>query len=151
MSVRVAGPADAEEVARLLDAFREWYDRDAPVYEEFLERVRHIMETERADYLLVSDDDRAVGVAQLRYRHSVWTGTDDCWLEDFFIDGSARRTGKGSLLLEAALDRAAERGCRRIELDVDEGNAAAQGLYKRFGFVSSKKPGERVFFFQRYL
>ena len=149
MSVRVAGPGDAEDVARLLDLFRQWYNRDAPVYEEFLERVRHIMATERADYLLFGSP--AVGVAQLRYRHSVWTGVDDCWLEDLFVSSDARRAGVGAALLEASLDRAAARGCRRIELDVDEGNKAAQALYKRFGFVSSKKPGERVFFFQRYL
>ena len=112
MSVRVATPSEAETVARLLDEFRQWYDRDTPVYADFLERVRHIMATERADYLLAGEP--ATGVAQLRYRHSVWTGTDDCWLEDFFIDAFARRTGQGSVLLEAALDAEG-----KVRFDVD--------------------------------
>ena len=146
MSVRVAGPADAEEVARLLDAFRAWYDRDAPVYEEFLERVRVVMGTERAEYLIAPG-----GVAQLRFRFSVWTGTDDCWLEDLFVEEAARGTGVGRALVDAALERARARGCTRVELDVDEGNAAARSLYEAAGFASSKRPGERVFFMQRYL
>ena len=79
---RVAGRDEARDVARLLDAFRAWYGRDAPVEDEFHERVLRVMDTERAEYLLAGDP--AVGVAQLRFRHSVWTGSDDCWLEDLF-------------------------------------------------------------------
>src|SRR5688500_88570 len=89
--IRVAEPTEAEDVARLLVAFRDWYGRDHPPYESFLDSVRRIMDTDNADYLLGGDP--AVGVAQLRYRHSVWTGADDCWLEDLFVSEEARGTG----------------------------------------------------------
>ncbi len=149
MRVRVARPEDAEDVARLLVAFRDWYGRDQPPAASFLESVRHIMGTGGGEYLLGGDP--AAGVAQLRFRHSVWTGADDCWLEDLFVTEHSRGTGLGRALLAAALARATERGCRRIELDVDEGNAAARALYESVGFYSSKRPGERVFFMRRKL
>ena len=146
MNVRLAGPEDAEDVARLLVAFRDWYGKDQPPYESFLASVRRIMATDGGEYLLGGAP--AAGVAQIRYRHSVWTGADDCWLEDLFVVEEARRTGLGRALLDGVIARARERGCRRVELDVDEGNAAAQALYASVGFYSSKRPGERVFFMQ---
>jgi len=147
--VRRAGAGDAEHVARLLVAFRDWYDKDRPSYDEFLTAVRHILETDGGEFLIAGDPP--AGVAQLRFRHSVWTGADDAWLEDLFVDGSARGAGLGRALLDAAIARAAERGCKRIELDVDEGNTAARALYESAAFFSSKRPGERVLLMQKRL
>jgi GNAT superfamily N-acetyltransferase len=47
---------------------------------------------------------------------------------------SARGRGVGRALVEAAIGRARERGCRRIELDVNEANPAAHALYEHLGF-----------------
>ncbi len=49
---------------------------------------------------------------------------------------SSRRRGKGGSgkLLARHLARVAAAGARRIVLEVDEANAAALGLYARFGF-----------------
>ena len=148
-AVRLARRADAREVARLLASFRDWYERDEPTEAEFLTGVLRVMESETGEFLLAGSP--AVAFAQVRFRPSVWTQSEDCWLEDLFVSEAARRSGAGAALVEAVLDQAAKRGCRRVELDVDEGNAAAQALYTRFGFRSSKRPGERVFFMQRYL
>jgi GNAT superfamily N-acetyltransferase len=73
-------------------------------------------------------------VCQLRYRFGLWLGTPDCWLEDLFVRESARGRGVGRALAEAAIERARERGSRRIELDVNDANPAALALYERLGF-----------------
>ena len=75
-----------------------------------------------------------VSVCQLRYRWSVWTSAEDCWLEDLFVRSSARRAGLGRGLVEAACERAVARACRRIQLDVEEDNEAALALYASCGF-----------------
>jgi ribosomal protein S18 acetylase RimI-like enzyme len=46
----------------------------------------------------------------------------------------ARGGGVGRALAQAAIARARERGCRRIELDVNEDNPAALALYEGLGF-----------------
>src|SRR4051794_28099241 len=145
---------EAETVARLMVAFRDWYGRDWPSDNAFLASVERLIEDPQTEYLLATPDDDSppVGVAQLRYRFSVWTATDDCWLEDLFVSEAARGQGVGAALVELALVRARERGCRRIELDADEDNAAAIALYERFGFSASyKAANSRTLFFGRRL
>ena len=46
----------------------------------------------------------------------------------------ARGTGLGKALVTFAIERARERGCRRLELDTGEDNAPALGLYRSLGF-----------------
>lgn len=95
------------------------------------------MEDPRTEFLLGTPDDDSPpsGVVQLRYRHSIWTASDDAWLEDLFVTETARRSGLGRAMVLAAIDRAEERNCRRIELDVDDVNQAAVALYKDLGFA----------------
>src|SRR5918999_2131017 len=103
--------------------------------------------------LLAAPGDGAppAGVCQLRYRLSVWTGADDCWLEDLYVDESARGTGLGRALVEAAVEKAAARGCLRMELDVNGQNAAAIAFYERLGFTPEPKPPGRTLFVSRKL
>src|ERR687896_2160305 len=93
----------------------------------------------------------AFGVCQLRYRLSVWTGADDCWLEDLYVDEGARGSGLGRALVNTAFERARQRGCRRMELDVNKQNAAAIAFYESLGFTTEPKPPGRTLFVSRKL
>ena len=88
---------------------------------------------------------------QLRFRFSVWRAAADAWLEDLFVRESARRTGMGAALVELAVERATERGAKRIELDTNEANAGALALYERLGFSASSKGAGRDLFLGRPL
>ena len=66
-------------------------------------------------------------MCQIRFRWSVWKTAEDCWLEDLYVREAARRGGLGRALVEAAVARAQARGCRRIELDVNEDNHGGPG------------------------
>ena len=142
-SVWRAQPDEAETVARLLVEFRNHNGKDWPSDNAMLAVVERLIEQPDVEYLLAcaDDDSPPSGVCQLRFRLSVWTAAPDCWLEDLFVEESARDRGCGAALVEAALERARERGCRRVELDTNEDNAAALGLYRRFGF-SERSKGE---------
>jgi ribosomal protein S18 acetylase RimI-like enzyme len=52
---------------------------------------------------------------------------------------SARRQGLARALVQTAFEHAAARGCRRIELDVNEQNAEAVHLYEAVGFSGASK------------
>jgi GNAT superfamily N-acetyltransferase len=138
-----AGMDEAETVARLLVGFRDELGLSGPSENAILAGVERLIEGLDADFLLACPDADSppAGVAQLRYRFGIWKAAPECWLEDLFVAAPARRRGMGAALTAAALERAAERGCRRIELDVGERNAAALALYERFGF-SADKHGE---------
>ena len=138
----LAGPDEADEVARLLIDFRDWYGRDDPPDASFQAGVRRLIERDDTDYLLAAAPgaSRAGGVCQLRYRHGLWMDAEDCWLEDLFVREEDRRAGLGEALVRAAIDRARERGCGRIELDVSEANESAWRLYERMGLSPAYKP-----------
>jgi ribosomal protein S18 acetylase RimI-like enzyme len=80
-------------------------------------------------------------VVQLRFRLSVWRAAPDAWLEDLFVHEHARRAGVGDALVRLAVERATERGAKRIELDTNEDNEAALALYERHGFSTRSKFG----------
>ena len=132
--VRLATEEDAADVARLVSAFRDWQSRDAPDDALIESTVRRLLADPNTDFLIAGEP--ATAVCQLRYRLSVWTGTEDCCLEDLFVRDDARGSGLGRALVEAALERARERGCARIHLDTGEANAAALALYRSVGFES---------------
>jgi ribosomal protein S18 acetylase RimI-like enzyme len=138
VSVRVwiAAPDEAAEVARLLAAFRAWYGKDWPSDDAFRAVVARLIGRHDVDYVrgARAAHAAAAAVAQVRYRHSLWTDADDCWLEDLYVDDAARGAGLGRAMVEAVVARARERGCRRVELDVDDANTPARGLYEALGF-----------------
>jgi ribosomal protein S18 acetylase RimI-like enzyme len=151
--VWLAKGQDVETVSSLIAAFRDWWGKDEPPDDQIRETARVLLADPATDFLLAARGDRgaAEGVCQLRYRLSVWTGVDDCWLEDLYVADDARGSGLGRALVTAAVERAAARGCRRIELDVNEANTAALAFYERLGFTTEPKPPGRTLFVARKL
>jgi ribosomal protein S18 acetylase RimI-like enzyme len=150
--VWLAGEGDVDAVTALIAGFRDWWGKDEPRDDDLRETVGVLLGDPATDFLLASaDGEAAAGVCQLRYRLSVWTGVDDCWLEDLYVEARARRAGLGRALVRAALDHAEERGCRRMELDVNESNGEAIAFYRALGFTTEPKPPGRTLFLARKL
>ena len=151
--VWLAGVGDAQDVARLIGGFRDWWDKDEPRDEVIRATVGLLIDEPNTEYLLAApaEGEPAGGVCQLRYRLSVWSGLGDCWLEDLFVDGSARRAGLGRALVEESFQRARARDCYRIELDVNEQNTDALAFYEALGFELEPKPPGRTLFIARKL
>jgi ribosomal protein S18 acetylase RimI-like enzyme len=138
LKVRIAKPGEEAEVASLIAGFRDFYGEAEPNDGQIARMVAELLHDEATEFLLVGEP--AVGVAQLRFRPSVWTGTEDAWLEDLFVVVEARRAGAGRALAQGCVDRARARGCKRIQLDANERNEAALALYESLDFASSS-PG----------
>lgn len=146
--VWLAAPDEAETVAQLLVDFRDHQNHSWPSQDSFLASVERLIERPDTEFWLAAldHDTTPVGICQLRFRHSVWTAAEDCWLEDLFVGAAARRRGVARSLLQRVLDRARERGCRRVELDTNEDNDGAIGLYESLGFSATSKGSSRSLF-----
>jgi ribosomal protein S18 acetylase RimI-like enzyme len=151
--VWVATERDAERVTALMAGFRDHMGNDTPSDGQMRATIEELLRDPATEFLLATPDGRRepAGVCQLRYRLTVWTGADDCWLEDLFVDAPARRSGLGRALIEAAFERARARGCRRIDLDVNEDNPNALALYREMGFTTEPKPPGRTLYVARKL
>jgi GNAT superfamily N-acetyltransferase len=143
-----AAPEEAPVVAALLGAFRDHMGYDQPDDASMLASVERIIVRDDAEYLLAGGDEPQ-GVAQVRYRWSVWWSAEDCWLEDLYVSADARGSGMGRALVQAVIDRATARGCRRVELDVNSENTAARALYRSLGFDTGKTGGTDIFLRRR--
>ena len=80
-----------------------------------------------------------VGIAHLVRQNSTWSPTHYLYLEDLFVDPSARGTGAGRALIEAGRQLARDDGATRYFWNTARTNETARSLYDRFttesGFV----------------
>ncbi len=89
--------------------------------------------TSPATVLLVARlDGRIVGSLTLAL-FRIPTGMR-AWIEDVVVDEAARGHGVGDALNRAALEIAAERGARTVDLTSRPSREAANRLYRRLGF-----------------
>jgi ribosomal protein S18 acetylase RimI-like enzyme len=131
-----AAPDEAEVVAALMVAFRDHLGVNWPSDNAFLAGVERLIEDRDTVFLLgsVSEDAPPQGVAQVRFRQGLWWAAPDCLIEDLFVRTESRGHGLGRALALEALEEARRRGCRRVELDVNDANEPALALYGSLGF-----------------
>jgi len=77
-------------------------------------------------------DGRLVGYALYHFTYSSFRTNQRMWLEDLFVEESARGTGAGEKLFAAFVADAIERGCHRVDWHVLEWNPA-RAFYERMG------------------
>ena len=90
-------------------------------------------ERRRFEVLIAEADGNPVGFALFFPNYSTWEGRPGMYVEDIFVEESARKSGAGRMLLAAVAKIAKQRGCARVDLAVLEWNPA-RGFYHRLGF-----------------
>jgi ribosomal protein S18 acetylase RimI-like enzyme len=150
-NVRLAGPEDAAEVARLLDDFNREFDEYTPGVETLTERAGSMLERGEMTVLLAGDGPD--GIAELRLRPSVWTGELDAHLEELYVAPHRRGEGLGRALLEGAMQAARDAGATHIDLGTSEDDVAAIALYESTGFTNREggPGGPRMLYYERDL
>lgn len=138
--LRVAAATDVSTVTRLVAGFRDFLGNDSPDEAAIEAVVSRLIDDRTTEFLLIGDPE--AGFAQSRFRLSVWTGTEDAWLEDLFVEPTARGNGYGRSLVEASIARARARGCGRIQLDCNRDNEAGIRLYESLGFTPIHNPAK---------
>ena len=76
---------------------------------------------------------------------AAWLILDEIQINDVLVDEAYRRNGIASAMLEKLFDFACEHACKKITLEVREGNTPAIKLYKKHGF---KQVGMRENYYQ---
>jgi ribosomal protein S18 acetylase RimI-like enzyme len=138
-SVTLATDPDALAVAgRLLHDFNTEYDDPSPGAPALTARLAELVADEGTEVLLGGD---AEGVAVLRYRPSLWSRADECYLAELYVVPARRGSGVGRTLLRACVERARARGCDFMDLSTSEDDVAARHLYEAEGFRRTEGEG----------
>lgn len=137
MEVRDVGRADLDRFAACVVAY---YEDDPGAFPMTFARARAqaevVLGTGRARLLLLGE---GLGHAILVPYWSNEFGGDIVWLDELWIDLGHRRKGLARAFL-AWLERdCRDRGVVRIELEVHDGNAGAEALYRSVGFEREER------------
>jgi len=142
--VTLAVGAESLAVAgRLLHDFNTEYDDPTPGAVALAARLEQLVADGATEVLLVGE---AEGVAVLRFRPSLWSAVDECYLAELYVVPSRRGSGLGRLLLRAGVDRAVARRCDFMDLATSEDDVAARHLYESEGFRRTEGEGGPVTF-----
>jgi ribosomal protein S18 acetylase RimI-like enzyme len=134
VTTRQAEARDLDAVAALFDAYRQFYEMPADLAlarryldERFQRQESVILVAENAD-------GDIVGFTQLYPAFCSVLADRTFVLYDLFVTPSARGTGAGRALMEAAETYARANGAARLELQTAKTNVVGQSLYESCGW-----------------
>ena len=134
MKVREAGVEDADTILDFIRALAR-YEREPDAVRTTAANLRAQMAATSPPFhcLLAEADARPVGFALYFFNYSTWRGRPGLFVEDIFVDPSARRGGVGRALMQALARIAVERDCGRMEWMVLDWNQPAIDFYAQLG------------------
>ena len=133
MEIVKAGREHIAEVARLFNLYRQFYEceADLALATRFIgERI----ERNESDIFAAVDGDTASGFVQLYSSFCSVEAAKIYILYDLYVDASARKSGLGEKLMNAATEFAKEQGAVRLDLLTEDNNLAGQHLYEKLGY-----------------
>jgi ribosomal protein S18 acetylase RimI-like enzyme len=150
-AVRIALPADAGIVGRLLHDFNTEFDGPTPGAKRLAERMEQLLAEEQTAVLLVGPGPD--GLAVLRFRQAIWSDALECYLAELYVAPSRRDRGLGRALMQAAIEHARARGADHMDLGTGETDVAARALYESLGFSNreGRPDGPLNYFYEREL
>jgi GNAT superfamily N-acetyltransferase len=134
MDIRPASPADRDATVALLVAQMREHDIPTPAARLAAAFDHVTADAARGVILLACESERAIGVAALSYAFPIEVGERIGFLEELYVEPSARERGVGTALLNAVLEAAAGAGAVAVDLEIVSGHERVERLYARFGF-----------------
>lgn len=83
---------------------------------------------------ILAEEGTAVGYIVLTLGYSLEYGGRDAFIDEFYIEASHRGRGIGTQAMEFVEEACREMGVNALHLEVERGNNAGQGLYRKNGF-----------------
>jgi ribosomal protein S18 acetylase RimI-like enzyme len=130
----LADKSNLEQLAVLFDGYRQFY-RQAPD----LQAARSFLEerfTHRDSIIFIAlNGDKALGFAQLYPIFSSVRMSRAWLLNDLYVIPEARRSGTGTLLMDAAAEHGKNSDAGFLMLQTEISNTTAQSLYEKKGWI----------------
>ena len=134
VTIRLATESDVGTIRKLIVGLALYEKEPAATVEVTEDELRRDGFGARPVFrcLLAEVDSVAIGFALFFYNYSTWQGR--CiYLEDLYVEESARGTGTGTLLLKTVAAIAHAEGCKRMSWQALDWNTPALDFYKALG------------------
>ena len=141
ISIRRAIEADVAAIVAMLadDALgRAREDASLPLAQPYLDAFAAIEGDPNQLLAVMTDGDDVIGTLQITFLaglslRGAWRGQ----IEAVRVASGRRGEGLGQRLLEWAIDKCRERGCRIVQLTTNKSRTNAHRFYERLGFKAS--------------
>ena len=130
VTVEIADLVD-DELVQAFERLTPQLSRSSPA--PTAEQLGEIVASPATHLLLARGDDGTILGSLTLVLFRIPTGLR-AWIEDVVVDDAARGQGVGEALNRHAIDVAAERGARSVDLTSRPSREAANRLYRRLGF-----------------
>ena len=129
LDLRNASPADADDVAALLQALG--YPCET---EDAMERIASILHNDRQALVLARNAGAVCGLIALDFMYYLPLGTTTCRITAMVVTPEAQGRGVGRQLLREAERRARTGGAARLEITSGSQRSEAHAFYKACGY-----------------
>jgi GNAT superfamily N-acetyltransferase len=148
--VRDARPEDLPRIVALLQQLAEQGEHpemEGPLVTDRHEAaLRDLAADPRARLLVLEAEGRVMGsLAVYVLPNLSHGGRPFAIVENVIVDGAARGSGYGRLLMDRAVDLARDAGCYKVSLTSNNRRAAAHRFYERIGFTGTHRGFTRYF------
>jgi ribosomal protein S18 acetylase RimI-like enzyme len=131
-------PAAEADIDVLVDLMRDFYAEsgfplDGPWAAQSFADL--LADPARGAIWLIDVDGSPVGHVVLSVRYAMEYGGLCGYIDDLFVRVEYRRRGAATIGVEALVAECRRRGCKALQVEVDPANAAAIGVYQRFGLA----------------
>ena len=133
ISIREAQSTDLDELARLFDGYRQFYECEPDLAGASAWLTANFNE-QRSTVFVAEDGNGLAGFTQLYPALCSVDMQPFYVLYDLFVDPSSRRAGIGRALMNTAADWARTQGACRIDLETAHTNVIGQSLYESLGY-----------------
>jgi GNAT superfamily N-acetyltransferase len=130
-------PAAIPELELLVTFMRRFYESDRYPFDEriaiaALERI--LADTTLGQVWVITEKETHIGYIVLTLGYSLEYGGRDAFIDEFYIEASHRGRGIGTQAMEFVEEACLELGVNALHLEVERGNKAGQGLYRKQGY-----------------
>lgn len=127
-----------------IDDFEDW----RPLWEGYLRFYEHPVERSQVIglwdrimqenpelfcFVAANEDGKLLGIVHYLYHANTWTIRPKCYLQDLFVDPTARIGGIGRALIETVYGAATKENAVEVYWNTQEFNSVARVLYDRVG------------------
>lgn len=138
VNVRRLQDRDRDRWSQLWTGYMSFYREEIPdeVTAATFERLRDGRDG-MLGLVATGPDGDPIGFAHLVFHPSTWAMNGYCYLEDLYVDRSARGGGVSTALFDAVFAEARARGSERTYWHTQQFNGAARSLYDTVGRLTS--------------
>lgn len=134
--IRAATPKDAASIHHMLKALAEGMGTGEQIRSTPDDILRHGFGDTRCFEALIAEREKLpVGLCLYFFTYSSWAGKRGVYVQDIYVDKSARGTGLGRRLLGETAKLAAQQGAVFMRLAVDKDNQSAKAFYANAGMI----------------